>query len=128
MAQTGSFGNIVFEASADRIKTWDRFKRQHKANFATHDVAEGKQKLEYTGFELRPIDLQVRLDARYINPRQEIEALSEILESGEPQVLILGGKPYGEHVLEDFSETWTHTDGQGRVLVARITLKLKEYN
>jgi len=128
MAQTGSFGDIVFEVSAESVKTWDSVKRRHMASFAAHDVAEGRQRLEFTGIELGSIDLQVRLDARYVSPRHEIEALANTMGSGEPQVLVLGGKPYGEYVLEGMTETWTHTDGQGRVMIARLTLKFREYN
>jgi len=118
----------VFEASADQLKTWDGLRRKDSASYASHEVAEGKAKLEFTGTDLQKLDLEVRLDARFINPAQEAKALREALDAGEPRTLVLGGSPLGRYVLEQVSEQVRNTDGQGRILVSRLQLRFKEYN
>ena len=128
MAETGHFGDIVFEASADAVKTWDRLRRSRQARFASHDVAQGKARLEFTGVELQEINLEVRLDARFVNPAREARALDDALEAGEPRPLVLGGTPLGKYVLRDVSERVERTDGQGRIMVSVLKLRFKEYN
>lgn len=128
MAETGHFGDIVFQVSADVVKTWDKLRRSRKASFAEHEVAEGKARLEFTGVGLEEIDFEVRLDARFVNPAKEAKALDEALQAGEPRPLVLGGRPLGKYVLQDVSERAQRTDGQGRIMVSTVKLRLREYN
>lgn len=128
MAETGSFGDIVFQASADTVKTWDKLRRSRKASYAAHEVAEGKARLEFTGIDLQDVDLEVRLDARFANPAREAEALLDVQAAGEPRPLILGGTPLGKYVLQDVTERVERTDGKGRTLTSRVKLRFREYN
>ncbi|MCF7936833.1 MAG: phage tail protein [Synergistales bacterium] len=128
MAQTGSFGPIFFEVSASRIKTWDNYRRRHVSTFAEHAVAEGKEKLEFTGHKLETVSFNIRLDASWVNPEKEIAALYDLKLTGEPQVLVIGTRPLGEYVLTTITERKTRTDADGRALVAIASLEFKEYN
>ncbi|MFW5988623.1 MAG: phage tail protein [Desulfosudaceae bacterium] len=128
MAQTGSFGDISFEASADRIRTWNGWQGKYQARFAEHDVIDGKTKLEATGTDLARIDIDIRLNAAMgVNPEKEVESLLETMNEQEPRVLTMGGKVFGEYVLEDISEQRTHFDARGRALIIRVKLRLREY-
>ena len=116
-------------ASADMIRTFGEVKRSAKARFAVHDVVEGKPVLQHVGRDLDEVSFAVRLDAGAgVDPELEIETLRAMLDTGEPQRLILGGIPRGKFVLESLDETRRHTDGRGRLLLAEVGLKLKEYN
>lgn len=128
MAQTGSFGDIIFEVSAELVKTWENLSSKRKASFATHELAGGRAKLEFTGLELQDLNFDVRLDARSVSPYRESNKLQAALEDGEPRVLILGGRPRGEFVLQDITEQETHADAHGRTMISRLKLKFKEYN
>ena len=129
MAQTGSFGDIVFEASTGRVKTWNRFSREHAASFVQHDVAEGRARLEFTGIDLKPLSLEVQLNSSLgTDPDEDILELQEIMDQGEPRVLVIGGTPQGEYVLENMTEERLRTDGHGRTMLARVQLNFREYN
>lgn len=128
MAETGSFGGITFQASAEQLKTWSGLRRKNAANYASHEVAEKKAKLEFTGVDLQQIDLDVRLDARFASPAQESQSLRDALDAGEPKPLVLGGSPLGRYVLEQITERVRYTDAQGRILVSELQLRFREYN
>lgn len=130
MAQTGSFGDIVFEASADLVRTWNGWRGQHAAKWAQHDIAapQEKPRLEATGIDLSRLDLDVRLAAHLgVDPEEELEAMLQVLQDQEPQVLSVGGKVFGEYVLENVQEQRTHYDGRGRPLVIRVKIRLQEH-
>lgn len=126
--QTGSFGSIIFEASSERIRTWDGFQQTHRADFAEHEVIDAPERLEFTGRKGRELGLEVLLNIRFLDVQAEIEAFREILETGEPQVLIIGGVPLGDYVLTEVQEGRNHADGHGRPISARLRLKLREYH
>jgi len=124
----GTFGNIVFESSSEKVRTFDGFTRTGKARFSEHEVVDGKARLQHLGTSLDEIAFNIRLDmALGVNPETEINALRDIRNAGEEQRLIIGGKPLGKFVLEEVTENWRRLDGKGVLLVAEVALKLKEY-
>jgi phage protein U len=123
----GSFGHIVFETSADRIRTWSKFGRTGKVRFAEHAVHGEKPVLEYIGPGLEEISLQVRFDATLgVNPEKEIAALRELRDAGTAQQLIIGKDPLGRFAIASLEEDWQLVDNQGLLLVAIVSLTLKE--
>jgi len=128
MARTGSFGDINFEVSEDTVRTWSGLQRKLKARYATHEVAGDKAKLEFLGVDLQEIKFRIRLDARWLSPEKELAGLEELLRSGQPQPLVLGGRVFGEFVLQDFTEAVVYTDEAGRTAVARVDLNVTEHN
>lgn len=124
----GTFGDVAFVTSPEKIRTWSQLSRQGKARWATHDVIAGKPLLQFVGQDLEEIKLQIRLDVRHgLNPINEINTLRAIRDTGEPQTLIIGGKPYGRFVLEGVDESHNYSDNRGNLLVAVVSLDLKEY-
>ena len=124
----GSFGNIVFETSTERIRTFDGFSRTGAARFAEHAVIDGKPRLQHTGTDLDEISFSVRLDAGLgLNPAEELEKVREILAAGDEQKLILNGKVLGDFVLTSIEEAWTRVDNQGRLITASLNLSLKAF-
>ncbi len=124
----GNFGDVVFEVSAKRVRTFDQFKRSSKARFARHDLMESKPRLQHVGSDLDEISFAIRLDvALGINPENELEKIRAILVSGEDQLLMVGPKKVGRFVLESAEEDWSKVDHAGRIIVATVNLKLVEF-
>ena len=129
----GNFGNVDFEVSARRVRTFDQFKRSSKARFARHDLMESKPRLQHVGADLDEISFEIRLDiALGINPEEELNKLRAILASGEDQPLMVGTqggglKKAGRFVLESAEETWSKVDNKGHIITATVNLKLVEF-
>ena len=124
----GNFGDVIFEVSAKRVRTFDQFKRSSKARFARHDLMVSKPRLEHVGADLDEISFAIRLDiALGINPKEELEKIQAILASGEDQLLMVGPQKVGRFVLESAEEDWPQVDNQGHILVAKVNLKLVEF-
>lgn len=126
--QLGAFGNIVFETSDSRIRTWNRMSRKGTARFARHVVSEGKPRLEFLGADLEEINLVIRLNAQHgLDPEAELAALREIRDAGQEKTLVVGGRVIGKFVLEEISEEHQRHSGSGLLLLADATIKLTEY-
>lgn len=127
----GSVGDIVFEVSDKRVRTFNDFKRDGQARFATHEVLGKKPVLEFIGPDIETISFSVRFDSFLgLEPTDEIQKLRGIRDKGEPVELILSGMPVSENlwVLDSLSEAHLHFDNNGRVLVAETEMSLKEYS
>ena len=124
----GTFGNIVFETSSERIRTFDGFARKGSAAFAEHAVVDDKPRLQHTGSGLDEISFSVRLDISLgLNPSDELEKFRDILAAGDAQKLIINGKVLGAFVLTELEESWSRVDNKGRLMVANLNISLKEY-
>ena len=122
----GALGNIVFEASDKRIRTFRDFQRKRTVKFAEHLVLDGKPKLQYVGEGLDEISLSCAFSLSLgTSPADEIRALENL--KGEPQKLVVGPVVFGDFVLEQVDEEWKRHDSRGRVLDAVVALTLKEY-
>jgi len=123
----GTFGDIAFQVNADKVFTFDDFKKTLKAGFARHRVIGKKPVIEYTGPDLDTISFSIRLDVSLRSvPADEIKKLETLLGEGVEKNLIVGNTRLGRFVLTDLDETWTKVDSQGNLLAAIIDLKLLE--
>jgi len=124
----GTFGNIVFETSSSKIRTFEEFKRKGSAMFSEHPVLEGKPKLQHLGTSLDEISFSITFNvALGIDPREEINKLQEIKNIGDEKKLIIGRDVLGSFVLTELSESWDKIDSRGNLLLARVDLSLKEF-
>lgn len=128
MGQVGSFGDVVFEVSSDRIMTYNDCQRDTKANYAEHEVIDTKSHLQFLGLALEEFSLAITLHASWCSPETEMRKLDAMQASGEAYRLLLGNRIFGHFVLESKTENRKYTDGDGRVVLAYVQLKLKEYN
>jgi len=128
MGQVGSFGDVAFEASDERVLTWNDCQRETKANYAVHEVIDDKARLQYLGQALQEFSLAITLDASFCTPETEIRRLDHMQRSGRAYRLILGGRIFGKFVLESKSENRARTDGSGGLVLVYVQLKLKEYH
>ena len=126
----GSYGDIVFEVSSERVKTFRDFQIQRSAKYSEHAIHGRKALLEFTGLSPASLSINIRLDAGLgLNPQEELNMLYEVLNNHITMPFILDGEPQGDNlwVLESIDEKREIIDNHGTLIAAEITLKLKEY-
>lgn len=124
----GSLGDIPFEVTPDRIRTFREISRRVAARWSEHAIAGRKPSLEFVGPSLDEVSLSVRLSATDgLNPRKEIERIALIVATGEVLPLIIGGEFLGVFAVMESSESRrVHASG-GELMIAEVSLTLKEY-
>lgn len=126
----GSLGDVVFDVSSEYVRTFCDMKIQRTAKYSEHAIHGGKALLEFTGYSPASLSFSIRLDASLgVNPKQELEALRDILTGHEAVPFILDGEPQGDGLwaLESIDETYETIDNHGTLIAVGVSLKLKEY-
>lgn len=126
----GSLGDVVFEASSEKVKTLRDMQRQGSARFATHEIIGKKPLREFLGPGLEKITFQMQFSAGLgVDPASEMKALRELRDKGEALEFVLGGSTVGSELwtIEDLSEDWSRIDGRGKVIFANVSITLQEY-
>lgn len=126
----GSLGNVVFEVSAEQVRTFDELERSSSPRLATHNRQGAKPVIEFLGPGLEDIPFKMSLSAYHgLNPTEEAEKLRTMRDEGQAVLLILGGKPQGEGywLISSMSEKYKYVDNRGRPGVIDCSLSLKEY-
>ena len=126
----GSFGDVVFEVSSERVRTFRDFQIQRSAKYSEHAIHGRKGLLEFSGLSASTASLNIRLDAGLgVNPNEELTTLHDTLNNHEALPFILDGEPQGDGlwVLESLSESYEIIDNKGAVIAVEVSLKLKEY-
>ncbi len=126
----GTLGDIAFEVSAEKVRTFDRLRRRGGARFATHDVLGKKPVKEFIGPGLESIGFSMFFSVSAgLNPQNEIKKLRELRDKGVPLELVIGGAAVSENlwVIEEVSEDWGPVDNKGNLLFARVDVDLQEY-
>lgn len=126
----GSLGDIPFEVSSEKIRTFDELRRSGSARYAYHNRQGGKEQSEFLGPTLEDITMTIRLTVMgKVNPKKEVEALRELRDDGTAVLFILNGEPQGVGYwnIVGMSEEHKIVDAQGRTLHLDVSLTLKEY-
>ena len=126
----GSLGDIEFEVSSDKVKTFNDMQLSKGAKFANHDIHGRKGLLEFTGFEPDNLSLKININSALgLDVKEELDALHEILNKHEAVPFILNGEPQGEGlwVLESLDEEFNIINNKGELVHVEASLKLKEY-
>ena len=126
----GSFGDIIFEVSSDKIRTFDDFSRAASGRWAAHEIIGQKPKSEFLGPALDEISFKVRFDVQFgVNPKAEMDKLLIMCRSGVAETLIVGGTALGvdKWVIKSVTQNWQHFDGAGRCVVGGADVALEEY-
>lgn len=126
----GSLGDVIFEASSYKVKTFDGLKRSGSARIATHDVMSRKPVSEFIGPGLEQLSFTMRFDVMLgLDPKTELETLRELRDTGEAVPFVLNGEPVTENLwlIEQMEEDLPIIDNRGRIIVASVNVTLKEY-
>ncbi len=126
--KVGSFGDVVFEASAELVRTPESVTRTRKARYAEHKVLGAKPRLEFLAPELAALSMKIRLHAACgVDPVREADRLAALCEEGKAERLMLSGENLGTFVLESVSEVQKKAGPDGRIAFSELTLSFKEY-
>ncbi|MCD8349564.1 MAG: phage tail protein [Planctomycetaceae bacterium] len=124
----GGFGTVVFEVSADTVRTIETFQRTSRAIYADHQTGPGKPSSEFTGEDLDEISLPMTLHLGLgVRPADEVDRLREMKSSAAAHALILGTRVYGFFTLREVNDTVETFFGAIPAIV-RVELLLKEYD
>lgn len=130
MAVIGTLGDIIFSVSRDEVKTFEGFKWDSSAKYATHKRHLKNTLLEFTGTEADSISLSVYFSVFLgVNPMQEITKLLMAQRAGKIMRLVIGSKAYGRNkwVIEKLSKDLERFDNKGNLLSAKVSVSLREY-
>lgn len=97
MSKIGNLGPIVFVVSPEAIRTFQEFTRASAGRWAKHEIIGQKPKTQFLGPGLDTISFTMWFDARYgLNPRKELDKLTEIDRAGKALPLIVGKKAWAQ--------------------------------
>ena len=127
----GSIGDVVFEADSENsILTFDELSENHSANYAEHQIHNGRGLLEFTGIKASTASFVMNLDMSLgVNPDEQIRRLLSMLEEHEAVNFILAGIPkgHGRWVIESLDVKHKLIDNRGYTRHADVSIKLREY-
>jgi len=131
MGVLGTFGDVVFEVSSQRIHTFNDFTREASARFEEHQRILQKPKLEFLGPEADQITFRMRFDVSFgiTDVKAEMDKLLRKCREGKAETLLIGGVRYGLYkwVVESVRQTMKVFDGQGRLISGEVEATLREY-
>ena len=127
----GTLGrNIVFEVSDDRVFTFSELTREVTSRWTNHEPQGVKPKPEFLGAGLQTASLTIILSATLgVRPRDVLEAIENMVESGTAETLVIGNRPVGSNPfrLTGSSEAWNTVYNRGELARATLTISLEEY-
>jgi len=126
----GSFGDIVFTASASKVETFNNYQRNTKARIASHDIIGKKPVLEFLGPSGEEISFNMKFNILLgVNPTVETDKLRKMCQEGKANMLILNNKAVGENywVIDSVSEAATAFNQNAVVVSSSVDVTLKEY-
>jgi hypothetical protein len=127
MPKPGKFGPVAFETSSKIIRTFEHLNEMRRARFATHDVLDLNQLLQFVGLDLTEIDFTMHFHHAFSVPADELQRLRDVLKAHEVHILMIGSINLGEFVLEEIKNVWKSVSGQGQILEATADVRVKEY-
>lgn len=126
----GTYGDIIFETSDKRVLSPTGLKRTAGSAWATHELHGCKPRTEYLAPALRRISFDLTVHAMLgVRPRQMLDKLAAIAESGQAYRLVIGGKPMSENPMRitEVSETWDTIYNRGELVSAVVSVQMEEY-
>ena len=127
----GTLGtDLVFETSDNYVLTFSGMTRDLSGRWATHETPGVKPRAEFLGPGLQSVSLPITLSSNLgVKPREMLERVEQMVETGDTEYLILGYRPVGKNRFRvtASSETWDVIYNRGELARAKLTLTLEEY-
>ena len=127
----GTLGtDLVFETSDNYVLTFSGMTRDVSGRWATHETPGVKPRAEFLGPGLQSVSLPITLSSNLgVKPREMLERVEQMVETGDSEYLILGYRPVGKNRFRvtASSETWDVIYNRGELARAKLTLTLEEY-
>ncbi len=127
----GSFGEVVFSVSPDKIQTIRDLTRQGSASIQSHKRHLNTDLPEFTGTDLESVTFRIRL-SKYLgtaDPARELDRLADYMRRGIPKYLTLGTGTVGQYkwLIAKYQVTHEHFDGSGNPVTLDVAVTLTEY-
>ncbi|WP_313343809.1 phage tail protein [Lacrimispora sp.] len=126
----GLLGSLRFRVNDNKVFTFSNMKREVSASWNTMERIGQKPISEFSGPNLQTISLDITLDASLgVRPRQMLEILERMTESGQANELVIGRKMVGKNkwVITKCSQAWDVILRGGELYRANVSLSLQEY-
>ena len=131
MPSVGSWGNVlIFSTSDQKILTFNEFCRTVSGNWAKHSRIGLKDKSEFTGPGLQKVKFTIVLMSELgVAPRKMMDIIANAVETGEVNVLVIGGKRVGtgQWAITESSEAWDTFLSRGELTKAKVDITMEEY-
>lgn len=131
MGVIGNFGSrIVFETSDRKILTFSGLNQKVSGKYSTHSIIGQKDRPEFTGPGSRSVSFKILLDVNLgIRPQDIIENIEDVIEQGEVEYLVIGGKPIGKNrfYISSVSEAMDVILSNGGIARATLSITMEEY-
>ncbi len=126
----GKYGSIIFETNDKRILAFRDFTQNVSGRWGNHSIIGKREKMEFNGPGKRKITFKMTFHALYgVRPREMLEKLEAMVERGEVDYLIVGGRAIGGNrfAVTSISEAWNTVYSGGELAMATVSVTLEEY-
>lgn len=126
----GKYGDVIFETNDRRVLAFRNFTQSVSGRWGSHSLIGKKEKAEFNGPGKRKITFKMTFQAVYgIRPREMLEMLEGIVERGEVDYLVIGGRAVGGNrwAITAMSETWDVVYSRGELAKASVSVTMEEY-
>lgn len=130
MGKIGCLGDVIFSVSNQQVLTIENMMWNSSANYQSHDRHLQDPALEFTGTGSDEINFDIHLSTFLgVDPMEQIVKLFQYEREGKLLMLVIGPKAYGKYrwVITDTGRSINHFDGNGNLLSADVSLKMKSY-
>lgn len=129
MSIMGSFGQMVFEVSDNKILTPNGVKRDISSRWANHEIIAKKPISEFIGPGLDKVSFSMALcQSHGISPKTVMDQLLTYCRSGDVFPLILG-VPIGvdKWKIVSVSQIWDVVSAKGEIVSGKVDVEFEEY-
>ncbi|MFB6404548.1 phage tail protein, partial [Pseudomonas putida] len=117
-------GKIEFEVAGG----FTGLEQRGSANWAEHNLIQGKPLLEWVGESLDELTFTMALHPWLGDPEAQLRTLAEAKSKHDPLAFVLGsGKYVGNFVIADINNALRRTSADGRPYATDVQISLKEY-
>ncbi len=121
---------IIFRVSDKDALLLQTMTRQVAGRWTTHTTFGTKPRAEFLGPDNQSISISVYLSSTLgVRPRNILEAITDMVESGTAEYFIVGNRPVGANrfKIASASEAWNKIYNRGELAKATVSLTLEEY-
>ena len=126
----GSLGDILFEVSADEVKTIRDLSKEGSATIQKHARHLKSALTEFTGYDPETINFSIRLSKILgADPKSVLQQIESHLKKGDALQLIFGAEKFGEDkwLITKYKNTYELFDKSGNYISVDVKLTLTEY-
>ncbi|HEY3376574.1 MAG TPA: phage tail protein [Armatimonadota bacterium] len=132
MAIVGTFGDIVFEVSRQRARSFDTLQHDAGMRLEIQEVIGRDPLVSICGPESETVALTITLALQLgVDPQKEYDRLYAIMRAGNASPLVLAGRPFGgsgcRWIIEKLPATHKQFGAQGRTVWMDVAMTLRKY-